>query len=95
MIDWLVNRLFWWTPLKDAIFNEVKLCQSIDRSMWEHEKNRPTNLTWAEGDRWYGWTYNPKLKRYYFNDIGNESLMSLWEDQWSKENSEFAQDEVW
>jgi hypothetical protein len=66
----------------------------------EHEN--PTNLTWSEGDRWYGWTYNPELKRYYFDDIGNESLIGLWEEQWTKENSndfkdfvEFTQDELW
>jgi hypothetical protein len=52
------------------------------------EKQGPTNLTWSEGDRWYGWAYNPNLKRYYFNDIGNESLMGLWEDQWAKEEEQ-------
>jgi len=36
-------------------------------------------------DRWYGWTYNSNAKRYYFDDIGNESLMGLWEDQWARE----------
>jgi hypothetical protein len=34
---------------------------------------------------WYGWTYNSNAKRYYFDDIGNESLMGLWEDQWARE----------
>ena len=52
----------------------------------EYEKDEtPTNLTWSEGDRWYGWTYNNNAKRYYFDDIGNESLMGLWEDQWARE----------
>jgi hypothetical protein len=44
-------------------------------------------LTWAEGDRWYGWTYNKSNNRYYFDDIGNESLMGLWESQWEHEKS--------
>jgi len=44
------------------------------------------NLTWAEGDTWYGWTYSTEKKRYYFNDIGNKSLMALWEDQWAWES---------
>jgi hypothetical protein len=43
------------------------------------------NLTWAEGDTWYGWTYSSEKKRYYFNDIGNKSIMGLWEDQWAWE----------
>ena len=81
MIDWLVNKLFWWTPLRKAIFDEVRLYQSIDRAMWEYENSSPTNLTWSEGDRWYGWTYSPEKKRYYFDNIGNESLTGLWEGQ--------------
>ena len=90
MIEWLVNRIFRWDPLRKAVFDEVRLYQSVDRSMWEYEKQGPTNLTWAEGDRWYGWTYNPQLKRYFFDDIGNESLMSLWEGQWERENEILA-----
>jgi hypothetical protein len=85
MIDWLVNRIFRWDPLRKAVFDEVRLYQSVDRSLWEYEKEGPTNLTWSEGDRWYGWTYNNNAKRYYFDDIGNESLMGLWEDQWLRE----------
>ena len=85
MIDWLVNRIFRWDPLRKAVFDEVRLHQSIDRSMWEYEKEGPTNLTWSEGDMWYGWTYNSNAKRYYFDDIGNKSLIGLWEDQWLRE----------
>ena len=95
MINWLVNRIFRWDTLRNAVFDEVRLYQSIDKAMSYHESLRPTNLTWSEGDRWYGWTYNDKLKRYYFDDIGNESLIGLWEYQWDKENSEYAQDEIW
>jgi len=41
-----------------------------------------TNLTWAEEDvnLWKGWTYSPEKNRYYFNDIGNESLAAFWAD---------------
>jgi hypothetical protein len=90
MIDWLVNRIFRWDSLRNAIFDEVRLCQSVDRVLWEHEKNGPTNLTWSEGGIWYGWTYNSNAKRYYFDDIGNESLMGLWEDQWLREADEYV-----
>ena len=58
------------------------------RILKDYENEEPTNLTWAEGDTWYGWTYNPDKKRYYFDDIGNKSLMGLWEDQWLKEADE-------
>ena len=40
------------------------------------------------GENKYGWTYNNNAKRYYFDDIGNESLMGLWEDQWLREADE-------
>jgi hypothetical protein len=46
------------------------------------------NLTWAEGDTWYGWTFSVKKNRYLFDDIGNQSLMALWEDQWKWEDEE-------
>ncbi len=102
MINYLVNRIFRWDTLRNAVFDEVMFHKSITRAMWEHENSSPTNLTWSEGDRWYGWTYNPELKRYYFDDIGNESLMGLWEGQWAKEETnqfkdfiEFTQDELW
>ena len=88
MIDWLVNRIFRWDTLSHAVFDEVMIRQSITRAMWEHDHSSPTNLTWSEGDRWYGWTYNSNAKRYYFDDIGNESLMGLWEDQWLREADE-------
>lgn len=85
MIEWLVDRIFKWNKLRHAIFNEVRLYQSIDRSMWEYEKEGPASITWSEGGRWYGWTYNINSNRYYFDDIGNESLIGLWEDQWLRE----------
>ena len=41
-----------------------------------------TNLTWAEEEIgvWKGWTYSPEKNRYYFDDIGNESLLAIWTD---------------
>jgi hypothetical protein len=72
--------------LRDAIEAVVHENDKLLHILAEYEKNEtPTNLTWSEGDRWYGWTYNPDKKRYYFDDIGNESLMGLWEDQWLRE----------
>lgn len=48
----------------------------------EYEKDEvQTNLSWEENGMWYGWRYNPDKKRYYFNDVGYESLTDLWEDQ--------------
>ena len=72
--------------LREAIEAVVHDNDELLRIIKEYEENdTPTNLTWSEGDRWYGWTYNNNAKRYYFDDIGNESLMGLWEDQWARE----------
>jgi len=41
-----------------------------------------TNLTWAEEEvnLWKGWTYSPEKNRYYFDDVGNDSLTDLWSE---------------
>ena len=85
MINWLVDRIFRWDPLRKAVFDEVHMYDELDRRIKEYKDEEPTNLTWAEGDTRYGWTYNSNAKRYYFDDIGNESLMGLWEEQWLRE----------
>ena len=87
MINWLVDRIFRWDSLRKAVFDEVRLYQSITRSMWENDRENPTNLTWSEGDKWYGWTYSKNLNRYLFDDIGYTSLMEMWEKQWEWEKS--------
>jgi hypothetical protein len=35
----------------------------LDNRIKEYKNEEPTNLTWAEGDTWYGWTYNNNAKR--------------------------------
>lgn len=74
--------------LREAIEAVVHADDELLRRLAEYKEDGPTNLTWAEGDRWYGWTYNPVNKRYYFDDIGNESLMGLWEEQWAWEDND-------
>ena len=75
--------------LREAIQAVVHENDELLRMLKEHEENdTPTNLTWSEGDTWYGWTYNKSKNRYYFDDIGNTSLMGLWEDQWAREEAD-------
>jgi hypothetical protein len=89
MIDKLIRAIFRWDRLRESIFDEVMLYQSVTKAMVDRDREHPTNLTWADEENglWKGWTYNSSTKRYYFDDIGNESLMGLWEDQWNKEDS--------
>jgi len=75
--------------LREAIQAVVNENNELLRILAEYEKDEtPTNLTWSEGDTWYGWIYNKDKGRYYFDDIGNKSLMGLWEDQWLMEAEE-------
>jgi len=85
MIDWLVNRMFRWDTLRHAIFDEVHLYDHLDTIVNDPEGMKIASSSWMEGDTWYGWNYNSKKNRYYFDDIGNKSLIGLWEDQWLRE----------
>ena len=50
---------------------------------WKQMIEFVDNFTWAEEEHnvWKGWTYNPIKNRYYFDDIGNESLAAFWADE--------------
>ena len=85
MIEFVEKYLMRPKRLREAIQAVVRDNDQLLKTIREYEEEEPTNLTWSEGDTWYGWTYNPNLKRYYFDDIGNKSLMGLWEDQWLRE----------
>lgn len=75
--------------LREAIQAVVNENNELLNMLAEYEKDEtPTNLTWSEGDTWYGWAYNKDKGRYYFDDIGNKSIMGLWEDQWLMEAEE-------
>jgi hypothetical protein len=81
MIEWLARRIFSWTSLREYIFDEVHLHDYLDSIMSDPESMETASLSWCEGDTWYGWTHDSNAKRYYFDDIGNKSLIGLWEDQ--------------
>ena len=50
MIDWLVNTLFRWGRLREALFAEVHFYDMINERL-----NEPTtSLSWKEGELWYG-----------------------------------------
>ena len=86
LIEFVERYLMRPKRLREAIEAVVHENDELLRILKEYEEDdTPTNLTWAEGDTWYGWTYNSNAKRYYFDDIGNTSLMGLWEDQWARE----------
>jgi len=72
------------------IFRQFRLKKAIGQIMNEHEelfkqlaeaeKQPITNLTWQDDDGLYrAWSYNKKQNRYYFNDIGDEMFLKVWE----------------
>ena len=81
MIDRLVNLIFRWDRLRDALFIEVHFYDEIDRAM----KEPTTNLTWEEGGLWYGYTLSEEHNVYLFDDIGHETMTDLWESLWARD----------
>ena len=71
MIEWLVNKLFWWAPLRNAIFAEVHFYDKLEEAI-----NDPTPGSgfWNDGDGWRSWTYSLERNKYYFNDIPESDL---------------------
>ena len=55
---------------------------NLDEMIKEAMEETPTNLTWDEPENgvWKGWTYSQTKNRYYFDDIGNDSLTDLWSE---------------
>lgn len=75
MIDWLVNKLFWWTPLRTALLAEADWYNSITRIMSDPNDMAVATAMWCEEDGWRGWTVDDG--KYYFNDIPEKSLSGL------------------
>lgn len=92
MIDWLVNKIFWWTPLRQAIFAEVHMYDEVKKRL---EDTTPGSMFWHEGDGWRSWTYSAERKKYYFNDIPEEDLGEAMRYTYQSLGPEFDMDEVW
>lgn len=60
---------------------------SLDEMIKEAMEETPTNLTWDEPENgvWKGWTYSLEKNKYYFDDIGNESLTDLWSEEFLRQ----------
>ena len=92
MINWLVNKLFWYTPLRKAIFDEVHLYDMIEERL---KDTTPGSLFWNDGDGWRCWTYSKERKKYYFNDIPEDHLGKAMTYTIESVGPEFDLDEIW
>ncbi len=77
MIDKIVNILFKWTGLREALFAEVNFYNSISRITKDPESMKTASAFWEEPDGWKGWTIEGN--KYYFNDIPEHDLMGVIE----------------
>lgn len=75
MIDWLVNILFWWAPLREAIFAEVHMYDQIKSVLDDPESMEDGSKHWLDFDGWRGWSYDKNNRVYYFNDIPEEDML--------------------
>ena len=90
MIDWLVNRIFRWDPLREAVTDEVHMYDQIGRTLADPNAMKTASVIWWEPDGFHGWVYNEDKKRYFFNDIGG-MMMDTLNLEWK---GEFDLDEV-
>jgi hypothetical protein len=75
--------------LRKAMKEVIKNNNEFLMALAESERNeQSSNLTWDEDGVWKCWTYNRDTNRYYFDDIGNESITGLWENQITQEANE-------
>ena len=77
MIDWLVNKLFWWAPLRTALLAEATFYNSMTTLINDPEAMKTATAYWNEGDGWRGWTIEGD--KYYFNDVPEHDMFSAWE----------------
>jgi hypothetical protein len=75
MIDKVINMLFKWDRLREALFTEVNFYNSISRITKDPEAMKTASAFWDEGDGWRGWSIEGD--KYYFNDVPEHDLMGV------------------
>jgi hypothetical protein len=99
MIDRIVNFLFRWDSLRNAIIDEVHMYDNIDKILSDPKEMQIASCVYPDSDGWRGWTKNIDINRYYFNDIPEDSLMDAHEQLRLMEirsyKIEFDTDEIW
>lgn len=76
MIHWLVRQIFKWNTLRNEIFAEVDLYNSLTLIMNDPEAMKTATAMWYDTDGWRGWTIKNN-GNYYFHDIPEKSLSDL------------------
>jgi hypothetical protein len=74
----VVDFLFKWDRLRDAIFNEVDWQNSITRTLQDPESMKVASAMWCEEDGWRGWTVKDN-GTYYFHDIPEKDFSNAFD----------------
>lgn len=99
IMDSLVNFLFRWNRLRNALIEEVHMYDRIDKILSDPKQMQTASCIYLDFDGWRGWTKNVDINKYYFNDIPEDSLIKAYEELDLMESRsyqiEFDVDEVW
>jgi predicted double-glycine peptidase len=74
----IVDFLFKWDRLRNAIFNEVDWQNSITRTLQDPESMKISSAIWCEEDGWRGWHLNDNGS-YYFHDIPEKDFGDIFD----------------
>jgi len=74
----IVDFLFKWGRLRNAIFDEVNWQNSIGHTLADPESNRHGSLFWYEPDGWRGWRHNEDGS-YYFHDTAEKDIGDVFD----------------
>ena len=91
-MDRIVNLLFRWGKLRNALMDEVHMYDQLNNILSDPKNMETASCIWLEEDGWKGWVFNRELNRYIFNDIGGDMLDTL-DLTWRLD--EYNMDEVW
>lgn len=78
MIQRIIDFLFRWESLRDAIYAEVDWRNSINRTLEDPESMKTAASMWCENDGWRGW-YIKDNGNYYFHDVPEKSISDIFE----------------
>ena len=75
MIEWLANRIFGWTRLRDHIFQELHFYDYMDNIINDPESMKTAASFYPDVDGYRAWSQNPDTGKYYFNDIPEANII--------------------
>jgi len=78
MIEWLVNRLFWWAPLRQAIVEEVHMYDYLSNIINDPEAMKTGASFYPDTDGWRSWSQDQDTGKYYFNDVPENSMIDAF-----------------